>query len=258
MWLSAWIRSPVWQNAAATAITFVLMVAWLRGMDSAAHRGWMSERLSRKVIHTGTGPLFLLCWNLFASSAGAAWWAASIPLAVTLQFAAVGFGWIQDPAAVRAMSRSGDRREILQGPVYYGLIFVLATVVFWRSSPVGVLALMILCGGDGLADIVGRRWGLHPLPWAAGKSWVGSAAMLLGSFGFALAMILAFNAWGDFRPSLELGQTAGVVLLVSVIATAVESLPLEGIDNITVFVAAIASCWLLIGPLGCWQAVFLP
>lgn len=37
------------------------------------------------------------------------------------------------------------------------------------------------CGGDGLADIVGRRLGKgNPLPWNPEKSWAGSAAMFVG------------------------------------------------------------------------------
>ena len=43
-------------------------------------------------------------------------------------------------AAVQAMTRHGDAREILRGPLYYGLVFVVCTVLFWRHSPVGMLA----------------------------------------------------------------------------------------------------------------------
>jgi phytol kinase len=256
MWLSPWIESPVWQNVTATAVTFLLMLAWLRAMDALADRGSIGQRLSRKIIHTGTGPLFLLCWNLFAAGPAARWWAATVPLAVTLQFAAVGFGFIDDPAAVKAMSRSGDRREILQGPVYYGLVFVFATLVFWRHSPVGMLALMILCGGDGLADIIGRRWGQRRLPWASDKSWAGSTAMLLGSFGFGLGMIALFNLWGDFSPALALGQSTAAVLIVTLVATGVESLPAAGIDNITVFAASLLATWALVEPLSLWHTRF--
>lgn len=33
------------------------------------------------------------------------------------------------------------------------------TVIFWRASPAGIVALAALCGGDGMADVCGRRWG---------------------------------------------------------------------------------------------------
>ncbi|CAI5946308.1 unnamed protein product [Closterium sp. NIES-64] len=59
--------------------------------------------------------------------------------------------------------------------------------VFAITSPVGMLALVIMCGGDGVADIVGRRCGSWKLPWNEQKSWAGSAAMLL--CGFALSLM---------------------------------------------------------------------
>ncbi|MGF1513859.1 MAG: diacylglycerol/polyprenol kinase family protein [Elainellaceae cyanobacterium] len=220
------------RNALVTAVVLILAVGWLRLMDTLAHRGLLPQTLSRKVIHTGTGPLFILCWPLFSETTSARWWAALIPLAIALQFAAVGLGWIEDKAAVAAMTRHGSPREILRGPLYYGLSFVVCTLVFWRSSPVGMLALMILCGGDGLADIVGRRWGKHKLPFSPHKSWVGSGAMFAGSFIFSLGMLWWFDALGYFSFPL----TAAALLKVGAIAfvaTLVEALPYPDIDNLT-------------------------
>ena len=57
------------------------------------------------------------------------------------------------------MSRTGDRKELLRGPLCYGLIFALSTAVWWRESPLSVISLMLLCVGDGFADLVGRRYG---------------------------------------------------------------------------------------------------
>ena len=67
------------------------------------------------------------------------------------------------------MSRTGDRREILKGPLFYGIIFVIITVVYWKDSPTGIVALMLMCGGDGLADIVGRAYGKLKIPWNKNK-----------------------------------------------------------------------------------------
>ena len=49
-------------NWLAALLTLILCIVWLRVMDFAAHRGWIESRLSRKVIHIGTGPLFVLCF----------------------------------------------------------------------------------------------------------------------------------------------------------------------------------------------------
>ncbi len=240
MWLSPFFANAALQDLVATIVTFAVALGWLRLIDFFAHRGLIEQRLSRKIIHIGTGPLFVLCWNLFSAEPWARWAAALVPFAITAQFVAVGLGWMKDEAAVKAMTRHGDPREILRGPLFYGIVFVVCTVVFWRHSPVGVLALMLMCGGDGLADIVGRRLGTAKLPFSPDKSWAGSAAMFAGSFVFAFGFVALFNAFGNFQPALELGRAAGAVVVIALAATAVEALPFHDIDNLTVTAAALA------------------
>ncbi len=93
----------------ALVITLVAALAWLRINDFLAHRGIISSALSRKIIHIGTGPIFVLCWLLFTSAPSARFVAAIVPLGITLQFFMVGAGIIKDKAAVVAMARTGDR-----------------------------------------------------------------------------------------------------------------------------------------------------
>lgn len=226
-------------NWLALVITLGLSLIWLRINDFAAHRGWIGSQLSRKIIHAGTGPLFVLCWLLFNDGWEARYLAALVPLGITAQFLLVGLGMIQDPAAVQAMSRSGDRREILRGPLFYGLIFVALTLLYWRFSPIGITALMLLCGGDGLADILGRRWGKKRLPWNRGKSWAGSLGMFAGGWLFSILILSVFVAAG------YLAQPTGAYLLpvtlIALLGAAVESLPLHDVDNLTVTAAAVAA-----------------
>ena len=224
-------------NLIALFLTFILAVAWLRINDYAAHRGWIGAQFSRKIIHMGTGPIFVLCWLLFTDNPTSRYLAALVPLAITFQFILVGFGIIKDETAVKAMSRTGDRREILRGPLYYGLIFVILTIVFWYDTPTGIVALMMMCGGDGLADIIGRRYGRAKLPWNRGKSWAGSAGMFLGGWLFALLILAVYLAAGKLS-----GAWIDFLLPVTMIAslsTLVESLPLKDIDNITITLAAV-------------------
>ena len=231
-------------NFIALIITFAAALLWLRLNDFAAHRGWISSHLSRKIIHMGTGPIFVFCWLLFNDAPAARYLAALVPLAITAQFALVGLGVMKDEAAVQAMSRSGDRREILRGPLFYGIVFVALTVIYWKDSPIGIIGLMLMCGGDGLADIVGRRWGRTKLPWAQDKSWMGSLGMLLGGWSFALGVVWVFGILGVFPAPL-----GAYLLPISVIAlagTLIESLPIKDFDNITVTLTAVAlGHWLL-------------
>jgi len=221
----------------ALLLTFIIALGWLRVVDFAAHRGWIESRLSRKIIHIGTGPIFVLCWLMFPDIQISRWLAALVPFAITIQFALVGLGIMKDKASVKAMSRTGDRREILRGPLFYGIIFVILTIVYWKDSPIGILALMLMCGGDGLADIFGRNINSPRLPWNKGKSVAGSLGMFIGGWLLAALVIGIYIPMGVFP-----GTLAGYLLPISVISLLgmlVESLPLKDIDNLTVTLAAV-------------------
>jgi len=227
----------------ATILTFIVALAFLRMLDFFAHRGWIESRLSRKLIHIGTGPIFVLCWLLFPDAPESRWLAALVPFAITLQFALVGLGIMKDEASVKAMSRSGDRREILRGPLFYGIMFVTLTVTFWKDSPIGMTALMIMCGGDGVADLVGRNVKSPKLPWNPDKTTAGSASVFLGGWLLSALILAIYMGVGIFSKPLTtfllpLTMTALVSMLV-------ESLPLKDIDNITVTVAAVLVGYLL-------------
>jgi phytol kinase len=228
------------RDGLATVATFAVALSWLKLMDGLADREVMAQTLSRKLIHIGTGPLFVLCWPLFSDSFYARFLAALVPLALTGKLTAIGLGWLHEPATVKAMTRHNDPREILRGPLYYGIAFIVCTVVFWRTSPVGILALMTMCGGDGLADIVGRRWGDHKLPFNPDKSWIGSMAMLLGSACLGLGYLLWFNQWGYFSPAFTWQVLISGTVIVAIVATLIEALPFKDIDNLTLTAVAIA------------------
>ena len=224
-------------NILALIITLVASLLWLRIIDFAAHRGWLESKLSRKIIHIGTGPIFVLCWLLFKNTPSARYMAALIPLMITTQFFLVGIGVIKDEAAVQAMSRTGDRREILLGPLFYGIVFVLLTILFWYDSPVGIVSLMILCGGDGLADILGRRYGTATTPLSNQKTWIGSVGMFIGGWLLSGLIIAFFVKQGTFtHPFLTYLVP---ITLISLVATIVEALPLRHVDNITVTIASV-------------------
>jgi phytol kinase len=225
-------------NFLALVVTLVLALSWLRINNYTAQRGWISRDLSRKIIHMGTGPLFVLCWLLFRETYEARFLAAFVPFAITLQFLLVGTGMVKDESAVRSMSRSGDRREILRGPLYYGIVFVVLTLVFWKDSPTGMIALMLLCGGDGMADIVGRRFGTNRIPWNRGKSWAGSLGMFAGGWMFAAGILAIFVAAGVFEGPLSAYLPA--ITIIAAVGTLVETLPLKDLDNFTVTAAAVA------------------
>jgi phytol kinase len=231
------VNSMLTNNWLALIITFVIALAWLRIMDFIAQRGWISNQLSRKLIHAGTGPIFVMCWVLFKDTPSARYLAALVPAAITFQFLLVGLGIMHDEASVQAMSRTGNPREILRGPLFYGIIFVALTIIYWYTTPIGIVALMMLSGGDGLADILGRRWGKRKLPWSPEKSWVGSFGMFIGGWIFSLAILAFFSGLGYFPQPFSAYLLP--VTLIALLCTLVESFPVRDFDNITITLTAL-------------------
>ena len=220
----------------ATVLTFVIALAFLRLMDFIAERGWTNSKTSRKLIHIGTGPIFVLCWLMFPEVPISRWLAALVPLLITVQFALVGTGVIKDEAAVKAMSRTGDRREILRGPLFYGIMFVVITLIYWKDSPIGIPALMMMCGGDGIADMVGRRIRSAKLPWSPEKSLAGTLSVFAGGWILTVFVFAIYVWFGVFGGPIT--EYLLPITWIALGAMLVESLPFKDIDNITLTVAS--------------------
>lgn len=228
----------------ALIITLAVCLVWLRLNDFSAQRGWIDSRTSRKIIHIGTGPIFVICWLLFSQENYVRYLAALVPLSITIQFALVGLGIMKDEAAVQAMSRSGDPKEILKGPLYYGIVFVILTIAFWLESPIGIIALMMVCGGDGLAEILGRKYGKSKLPWNKGKSWIGSLGFLVGAWVLTIFVMAIFVSAGIFAGPLAVYLMA--ITIIAVISALIESVSPMSLDNISVPLAAVILGFIII------------
>jgi phytol kinase len=149
-----------------------------------------------------------------------------------------------------------NSKELLRGPTFYVLALIATTLLAWRSSPVSALVVALMCGGDGLADIAGRRWGGSApggrgrLPWNPAKSWAGSAAMFGGGAAMAAGIIALFVRCGYF--SVDPGPAAAAIAATAGLATLAESLPLNAWidDNISVPALAALAGWWLLRPVG--------
>jgi len=221
----------------ATVLTFAIAIAFLRIMDFFAHRGWIESKLSRKFIHIGTGPIFVLCWLMFPDVPMSRYLAALVPLLITVQFILVGTGLVKDDAAIEAMTRNNNPKEILRGPLYYGIMFVGLTILYWKDSPIGITALMMMCGGDGTADIVGRRIKSPKLFWSREKSVAGSLSVFVAGALLTALILFIYIAVGVF--SAQFRMVVLPILWIALGGMLVESLPFKDIDNITLTVISV-------------------
>jgi len=96
---------------------------------------------------------------------------------------------------------------------------------------------MVLCGGDGVADLFGKRYGTTLLPWSKEKTWAGSIAMLIGGFLLSLLMVVIFNSFRVFAISSPLIFIK--LFIIALVSTLIESISRSDVDNITVPITAI-------------------
>lgn len=188
------------------------------------HRtGRVSPEVVRKVVHIGTGNVILLAWWLQIP----AW----VGIAASIGFGAITFISYQVPILP---SINGVGRKSL-GTFFYAVSIGVLVAWFWPlwQPQYAALGVLVMTWGDGLAALVGQRFGQHRYKlWDMEKSWEGSLTMAIVSFivaGLILASVQGI-VW----------QTWLVSLLVAVVATGLEAFSKYGIDNLTVPVASAA------------------
>ncbi|PON85908.1 putative phytol kinase [Trema orientale] len=231
-------QNPVVSDILASALTGCIALSCLRFWNETAKRGLFDQKLNRKLVHISVGLVFMLCWPLFSPGSRGALLAASVPGVNIIKMLLLGLGIWKDEATVKSMSRFGDYRELLKGPLYYAITITLACIIYWRTSPISIAAICNLCAGDGIADIVGRRFGNIKIPYNRNKSVAGSIAMASAGFLASVGYMYYFSSFGYVEGSWEMVLGFWIVSLASAV---VESLPISTDldDNLTVPVTSI-------------------
>lgn len=131
-----------------------------------------SSVIAEKVVNgccAGAGTVFVLTWPLYPAGMVEAIVASSVIWAATARFVLVGLKIFPDPQFASSMGAPhGQEHKLLQGPVQYGTVIALLTT-FCFKSPSSVIPIGVLCGGDAIAALVGRRFGKQCLPWNNNK-----------------------------------------------------------------------------------------
>ncbi|CAN6703722.1 unnamed protein product [Malus baccata var. baccata] len=233
------------QDAGATAVVLAGAYGLVLCFDNLTQRNLLQQNLSRKLVHILSGIFFMLSWPIFSTSTDARYFASVVPLVNCLRLLLHGFSLVTNEGLVKSVTREGNPKELLRGPLYYVLILILCALVFWRESPVGLISLAMMCGGDGVADIMGRKFGSIKIPYNPKKSWAGSISMFLFGFLISMGMLYYYSFLGYFE--LNWIQTAEKVAFVALVATLVESLPITEVldDNVSVPLASMAAAYLI-------------
>jgi len=227
------------RDIGSTVIATILAVVAVKGIGLGYERGYYSSKVSRKLQHTLLAPAFIVTFPAFSSADGARYFALIVTVlnAVRLYLAATGEG---ESSLARSVSRSGDKSEALGGPFIYVCLLSLFILVFWRTSMIGIVAASTMAAGDGMADLIGRRFG------KTNKWWFSNDKSVAGTVAFAIsASFVSYGLvnWLQYTGCLEIGFSSTDLALrivgISILSSIVELLPI-GDDNFTVPLAAMA------------------
>ncbi len=207
----------------------LIIIVYIFGLIGAAellrHRYRLSNNFTRNAIHIGVGMLSWALPFLFTSP----WFF----IAGALGFAALNFlDWRYQFFAAMSSSNSNNL-----GTVYFPLVAALTVYFFWDTPPLMVASLMPLTWGDGLAPIIGKKFGRHHF------TINDSTRTLEGSLGFFVAAFLAtwLALWlMPGSPDLTPINAILPALAVGIVTTVAEAVSIMGLDNITVTLAAMA------------------
>jgi len=213
--VSTWLSSPP-----ELAVQLLLTGAWLALVlllaEGLTRFTKADSEVTRKIVHIGTGNVILLAWWLQIP----AW----IGIGASILFSILTLLSYRYPVL---LSVSGIGRQSW-GTFFYAVSIGVLIALFWQDFPqYAALGILVMTWGDGLAALVGQRYGKHPYrAWGIPKSWEGSLAM--AGVSYAISSIILLGVQGNHW------QTWIVPLVVAAVATGLEAFSKFGIDNLTV------------------------
>jgi phytol kinase len=224
----------VWHNALVTLLTFVYVFSVPPLMDYLVTNHNLPRDISRKITHicAGSAIMFLPLyiggdWSHFLNITVFAVW--------TVLLIQKGLFAADDDQAVKTMTRTGNKQELLKGTLYFVIVAMICGTLYYKQ-PAGVMAMAMLGWGDGLAPIIGTRYGKIKYHILSDKSVEGSLAFLAGSV-----------CAGLFFVHLIVPESfdATKIIIIALIATIVEGVSPKEVDNLTIPVAVIAASYVL-------------
>lgn len=213
--------SPEVYNIIITAISLIYVFGIVGIMDFAVKKGFPQD-LSRKVVHVAAGS-WLIFWLIYDSSHWTKYLNISAAFIWTILLLIKGFTAKPDDQAVKTMTRNGDRKELLRGPLYFTIVMNFLGTFFY-STPFALTAMGFLTWGDGIAPVIGTRFGKHSYTILSKKTFEGSIAFLV--FGFLGAYF--FNLL--FGVEIDLG----LLLTSALLTTIIEGLSPKDFDNLLI------------------------
>lgn len=212
--------TPMDNNIAGLVVSFIFLGSIIAFAIALGKVAKVSSETVRKIVHVGVSN----------------WWFVEMAFFTQLRFALVGpivfiitnslFTFLDWGKAI-----GFDDRKRNYGLIYFPVTLLVLVLLQYNgvlSSLACLVGVLVMGYGDGLAALIGKKWGKKKLPIpSGGKTYVGTLAMALISSVVSFILILVFS-------SLSFATAMGVSLLIGVVASLVEASTPLGIDNLSV------------------------
>lgn len=223
---------PSFESIPSLWLQIAIVAAWVSLMLIIS---WAVKRFAnddpeilRKIVHIGTGNVILLAW----------WLDIPAIVGITASIIASAVTLLSYRFPILPGINSVGRQSL--GTFFYSVSFGILVAYFWylQQPQYAALGILVMTWGDGLAALIGQRFGKHKYKVFGGqKSWEGSLTMTFVSYIVSSLILLGVqgNIW----------QTWVISLIVAVVATALEAFSFLGIDNLTVPLGSAALAFFL-------------
>ena len=205
---------PLWLKIAIAAgwVFLIILIAWLVSRFTPSQ-----PEIIRKIVHIGSGNVILLAW----------WFHIPAYVGISAAILAGLISVISYFVPILPGINSVGRQSL--GTFFYAVSIGILVGYFWylHKPEYAALGILIMAWGDGLAALIGQRFGKHKYYlFGVNKSWEGSLTMTVVSYLVSVIILSATrgSSW----------QIWLVSALVSITATLLESVSFLGIDNLTV------------------------
>lgn len=179
------------------------------------------KEFSRKFVHIMTANWWFIVMAYFDKS----FW----PIVISLSFIVVNI--ISYKYSIfKCIERDEGIKE--RGTIYYAItMFILVLISYaYNDLYIGLIGVLIMGYGDGLAAIIGKKLNLYPYLIRGNKKSVSGNLVMWG-----ISFLVVYNV----MKYLGYTNTISRAILIASVVTIIETLSTKGRDNLTVPLSAV-------------------
>jgi dolichol kinase len=220
--------TPLLQNTSLSLIVFGITFAVLFLLSYLNNKNAITNEVSRKVVHIGAGTLYLAIY--FYNDQG--YFSKYLNIFPNVYWTCVllwksqhnSSGRQKHDLVVGTMTRTYRGSELLRGPLFFNFVMIACGTILYKTV-LGSTIMGILTWGDGLAAVIGVRYGNQRKIYRS-KSFDGWLAMFIASLIASviyIALLVGFQSVDLFK-----------ICIISLVAAVIETLSPSDFDNLAI------------------------